>query len=153
MVIAKGLGEIETGVEGESAAVALFERDISTVPGVVIEIGEQVYGSELRVDHIVLLGLKNSILQSAVSAKRDRQGNAVDVPTALQTHAGRTLVLDVDEPGGAGLILEARRPVHDIGVMEIGISPSGVTAAKVRAGIGDRAIGIHHVFDGPRSIL
>lgn len=54
------------------------------MPGVVIEVGQQVDGPKLRVDHIILLRLEYRILQSPVSAQSDRQRNAIDVPAPLQ---------------------------------------------------------------------
>ncbi len=63
------------------------------------------------------------------------------------------MVLDVHDPRRAGLVLEARRPVHDIGVVQIRVSPGGVAAAEARAGIRDRTVGIHDVSYRPRSIL
>ena len=102
---------------------------------------------------IILLRRKDLVLQGPVAAQSDRQRNLVDVPVALQPHARRPLIRQAHEPGVGQLILEARRPVHDVGVAQIGIAPGGVAAAEAGARIGNRAVGIDRVLDRPRAVL
>src|SRR4029077_11419432 len=121
----------------------------------VVEVGKEVDASELRVVHVILLTLRGDdrILQRPVVAQRDRQGNLVDVPAALQSDSCGPLVHDAQKPGRLELILEASRPSHDICIVQVRIAPGGVAAVVAGAGVGNRSIGIHGIFDRSWAVL
>ena len=94
-----------------------------------------------------MLGLEDLVLECAIVAEGDGERDAVDVPGTLESDAGGGLILNVYEPGVAGLVLEAGGPVHDVGVAEIGVAPEGGAGAIVGAGVGNGAVGVDGVFD------
>src|SRR5262249_39251352 len=106
IVVTQGFGEVDGGVECQTARVAFLDAEVSAMPRIVIEIREQVDGAELGVDQVVLLRQEDFVLEGAVVTQGNGERNLVDVPVAHQPYTCGSLVRRADQPGGPGFELE-----------------------------------------------